>query len=60
MLHRILYVTALQLFLYTLGLLPMFIVYQNASRSPVNGNRTASIPLQDQRPMTFASTPSTR
>jgi hypothetical protein len=60
MVQRIVYITALQLGLYTIGLLPMFQVYQNASRTPVNGGRTASLPVQAQRPMAFPAFPADR
>lgn len=57
MIPRIVYITAIQLALYTFGLLPMFLVYQNAGRPPLNANRTASLPVQEQPSAAFPSFP---
>ncbi|MFN9646030.1 MAG: hypothetical protein ACK6BG_13150 [Cyanobacteriota bacterium] len=57
MIPRIVYITAIQLALYTFGLLPMFLAYQNAGRLPPNGNRTASLPVQAQASAEFPSFP---
>jgi hypothetical protein len=60
MMHRIAYFTLLQLVVYTVGLLPIFVVYQNAGRELINNNQTAAIPVQAPRSEAFPVRPEER
>jgi hypothetical protein len=58
--HRILYFTVLQLVVYSLGLVPMFVVYQNTNHTQGGGSRTAALPTQVERALGLPTTPSVR